>query len=364
MSKKVTLKDIAAQAQLSPASVSMILNRKSIDRFNQESVERVFSLAEAMGYKNSKGKSYALVKPSDTLIIIVCPSLVNPFYTTIIQGIEIAARKEGYTTSVRTTYWDTATERFIMEQAAKLNVAGVIFAMIPQQPQLAYELGQRLPVVAIGDRRGDLELATVDMNNFTAGQIMAVHLLQLGHRHIAYLSTTLNDQHTSRVRRCQGLEDICQGCEGASLTVFTREITPDYELSHVDTEYSTGYKLACRCLDKAPHITAMAAINDMIAYGAYNAIIDRGLRVPEDISLCGFDNIFPSRLAGVGLTTIDNSLTECGKSAFRLLKDAIALSAAGKFQSITHVEYKCQLVARTSTGPVNPQRLTAFNNKG
>lgn len=352
MNKKVTLKDIAREANLSPASVSMILNRRSIDRFNQETVELVFELAEKMGYKSSKGKSFALIKPSDTLIIVVCPSLVNPFYTTIIQGIEIAARKEGYTTSVRTTYWDASTERFIMEQARKLNVAGVIFAMIPQQPQLAYELGQRLPVVAIGDRRGDLELATVDMNNFTAGQMMGNHLLSLGHKHIAYLSTTLNDQHTSRVRRCQGLEDACKNVDGADLTVFTKEITPDYELSHVDTEYATGYELACRCLDSAPHITAMAAINDMIAYGAYDAVISRGLRIPEDISLCGFDNIFPSRLAGVGLTSVDNSLTECGKSAFRLLQDEITSSAKGKIQSITHVEYKCRLVARASTGPV------------
>lgn len=168
MPKKVTLKDIAAKAGLSPASVSMILNRRSIDRFNAETVEQVYAIAAELGYKSSKEKAYALVRPSDTLIIIICPSLFNPFYTTIIQGIEIVARKQGFVTSVRTTYWDTDTEKFIMEQARKFNVAGVIFAMIPQQPQLAYKLSKYLPVVAIGDRRSDLELATVDMNNFTA----------------------------------------------------------------------------------------------------------------------------------------------------------------------------------------------------
>ena len=88
--------------------------------------------------------------------------------------------------------------------------SGVIFAMIPQQPQLAYQLSKYLPVVAIGDRRSDLELATVDMNNFTAGQLIGKHLTDLGHKHVAYLSTTLNDQHTSRVRRYQGLEDACK----------------------------------------------------------------------------------------------------------------------------------------------------------
>ena len=95
----------------------------------------------------------------------------------------------------------------------------------------------------------------------------------------------------------------------------------------------------------------MVAINDMVAYGAYNAIIDRGLRIPDDISLCGFDNIFPSYLRGVSLTTIDNSLTECGKSAFKLLQEEIAsYEHHGKFEPITHVEYKCRLVARSSSG--------------
>ena len=243
-----------------------------------------------------------------------------------------------------------------MEQARKFNVAGVIFAMIPQQPQLAYELSRHLPVVAIGDRRGDLELATVDMNNFTAGQLMGRHLLELDHRHLAYLSTTLNEQHTSRLRRCQGLETACRTAGGAQLHVFTKDITPDYEISNVDVEYTTGYALAQRCLKEAPEVTAMVAINDMVAYGAYNAICDSDLRIPEDMSLCGFDNIFPSRLQGISLTTIDNSLTECGKSAFHLLQEEIAsYESHGRFESITHVEYKCKLIPRHSSGPV-PQK--------
>lgn len=352
MPKKVTLKDIAAAAGLSPASVSMILNLRSIDRFNNETVRQVFTLAEGMGYQNSKKQSYSLITPADTLIFIICPSVFNPFYTTIIQGIEIAARRQGFVTSVRTTYWDTTTEKEIMEQARRLHVAGVIFAMIPQQPQLAYELSRHLPVVAIGDRRGDLELATVDMNNFTAGQLVGKHLLDLGHRRIAYLSTTLNEQHTSRVRRCQGLQAACQACEGAQLSVFTKEITPEFEISHVDVEYTTGYELASACLAQKPETTALVAINDMVAYGAYNAVYDKGLRIPQDISLCGFDNIFPSRLHGVSLTSVDNSLTDCGKSAFHLLQEEIAsYHSQGKFTSITHVEYKCRLVVRASSGP-------------
>lgn len=357
MAARTTLKDIAARLGISQASVSMILNNRSIGRFSEETVQKVLEAAEKMGYKGKKRKEYSLISPSDTVIIIVCPSLVNPFYSTIIQGIEIAARSRGYTTSVRTTYWDESTERFIIAQARKFNVAGVIFAMIPQQPELAYELSRHLPVVAIGDRRSDLELATVDMNNFAAGQKMGVHLLELGHRRIAYISTTLNSQHSSRVRRCQGLQDACRSFPGSRLQVFTREITPDYELSNVDVEYKTGYELALACLKKAPETTAIVAINDMVAYGAYNALIDKGLRIPEDISLSGFDNIFPSGLRGIELTSVDNSLTECGKSAFRLLQEEIeSYSSSGSFSSITHVEYRSVLVPRRTTGPAPVRR--------
>ena len=135
MPKKVTLKDIAAKAGLSPASVSMILNRRSIDRFNTETIKNVFALADSMGYKNSKHQSYALIKPSDTLIIIICPSLFNPFYTTIIQGIEIAARKQGFVTSVRTTYWDTdtppSTTTRLPESKSSCRKLNVVFCWTP-----------------------------------------------------------------------------------------------------------------------------------------------------------------------------------------------------------------------------------------
>lgn len=350
MQKKVTLKDIASQAGLSPSSVSMILNHRSIDRFNNETVERVFAIAKSLNYKSVKGSNYTLIKPSSTLIIIICPSVFNPFYTTIIQGIEKEARKNGFITSVRTTYWDTNTESFIIEQAHKLKVAGVIFAMIPQQPDLAYKLSRKIPVVAIGDRRNDLELATVDINNFNAGQLLGRHLLELNHRKIAYISTTLNEQHSSRLRRCQGLQAACKHYNDAQVNIITKDITPEFELENVEIEYTTGYELANICLDKYPDTTAIVAINDMVAYGVYNAIYERGLRIPEDISICGFDNIFPSKLYGVSLTTIDNSLTECGKSAFNLLQEEIrSYEHNGNFDSITHVEYKCHLIRRQST---------------
>lgn len=351
MVKKVTIKDLALKLDISPASVSMILNRKSIKRFSAETVERVFNAAEEMGYKSVKGQNFSLIKPADTLIIIVCPSLFNPFYTTLIQGIEKAARSKGFTTSVRTTYWDVNTEKFIMEQAQKLNVAGVIFAMIPQQPDLAYQLSKKLPVVSIGDRRDDLEIATVDMNNYNAGLLLGQHLIKLGHQNIAYLSSTLNEQHSSRVRRLQGLQAAFNKIAG-KVAVYTKNITPEQEVSNLEVEYHIGYELARTCLQESPKITALAGINDMVSYGIINGVASLGLTTPKDVSVCGFDNIFPSKIHGLELTTVDHSLVNCGQSAFELLLEEIEnYHSHGRFESITHVEYKSTLVPRGTTGP-------------
>lgn len=348
--KPVTLKDLAAAAGLSPASISMILNRRSLSRFNQNTVEKVFALAGETGYVGCRGRTFFLPKLRERLILVVCPSLANPFYTSLIQGIEMAAHKAGYVTSLRTTYWDPEAEDAIIEQAQKFQAAGIIFTMLPQQAESAYELSRQIPVVTIGDRQDGWDLTTVDMNNFVAGQILARHLLELGHRQVAYLSTTL-DKHAPRLRRLQGLKTAL-ALGGAECTVLTKEIQPDYELAHTDTEFTSGFELANECLDQYPHITALVGINDMLAYGAYDAALNRGLSVPEDISVCGFDNILPSRLRSVGLTTVDNSLIECGKSSFTLLKEEIdSYKQRGSFDSITHVEYKCRLVMRTSTGP-------------
>lgn len=352
MAKRVTIAEIAAECQLAVSSVSMILNHKNIKRFHPETVELVFNTAHRLGYKK-KGKEINLSRTTSSIIVVVCPSLTNPFYTTLIQGIEMVARASGFTTSVRTTYWDTKTEKLIIQEAEQTHVAGVIFAMIPQQPELTYELTKTIPVVAIGDRRNDLELATVDMNNYIAGQLLGQHLLDLGHRKIAYLSTTLNEHHTSRLRRLEGLRDVISRTPGARLSVLSHDIEPAFELSHLDVEYSTGYQLAERCLKEAPETTALVMVNDMNAYGAYDALAAMGRKIPQDISLAGFDNIFPSRLSSLSLTTVDNSLIECGKSAFQLLQQEMELfQSPSKYQSIMHVEYKCQLKIRNTTGPV------------
>lgn len=348
--KKTTIKDIASAAGVSPASVSMILNGRNLSRFTEQTIQNVYHTSRKMGYVPKKKQRHK--NPKQT-ILIVCPSLMNPYYAILVQSMEQEARLRGYLTFVFTTYWDKTAEREILDMAAEPNIDGVIFSMIPQQPRLAEETSKVVPIVAVGDRAYDLNLDTVDVNNYSAGRMVASHLIHLGHRHVAYISTTLNEEHSSRLKRCEGLKDeYSQSCPSGTVTVYSQDVSSHKELYVTEVEHEVGYTLTCKCLRESPQITAMVAINDMVAYGVRAALIEAGKRIPEDISLCGFDNIYPSRFPGVELTTIEHAIVERGRSSIRLLAEKLrGESELIDENAITRVEYQSRLVVGRTTGP-------------
>lgn len=344
MSKKVTLKDIAEATGVTAASVSMIVNGKNIGRFTPELVSRVLNTAGRLGYVSPSARS------EQKQVAIISPSVNNPYHTTIIMGIERAAVANGYMTMIYNTYWNPHTELSILHQLERRRIAGIIYVMNPLQVEKAQEINRHTPVVAVGDIVSDLGIDTVDINNFSAGCIMAEHLIGLGHKNIAYLSTSLNDAHIARVRRCDGLRETYKRlCPEGSVSVYCKDIKYEQELQSPDLELESGRELAYACM-KDPDITAVVAINDMVCYGVLDALLERGFRVPEDYSLCGFDNIFPSALRRMQITTVDNSTVYHGGRAFHLLKEKMEDSREPAVSyPITRVEYRSELVIRSST---------------
>ena len=136
------------------------------------------------------------------------------------------------------------------------------------------------------------------------------------------------------------------------MIVYTRDVPAEQELNVVEIEHTVGYALAQECMKNSPEVTAIAAINDMVAYGVRDAILDAGMRIPEDISLCGFDNIYPSGFHGIDLTTVEHSIVERGRSSVRLLAEKLRGESEliMDANSITRVEYPSRLVIRSSTG--------------
>lgn len=346
MLRKPTLKDVATTCGVSSASVSMILNGKSLNRFSPDTVTTVVEAARAMGYRGPSTKS-----ETPRQIAIISPSVMNPYHTSLIMGIEQEAFLHGYHTTIHNTYWNPNTERYILDTLDHSRIAGVIFVMMPLEVRKAQELNRRIPVVAVGDRINELGIDTVDINNFNAARQVARHLIGLGHRHIAYVTTAMNDHHVARVRRREGLEAAFrEECPEGGISIFCKDNPYEKEILIEDIEYLSGRELAGECM-KNPRITAIVAINDMVAYGVLDALMEAGRKVPEEYSLCGFDNVFPSGLQRMQLTTVEHFIKKHGGSAFRLLLEKMT---AGPSQEegdpVTRVEYQSRLIIRDSTG--------------
>ena len=203
--------------------------------------------------------------------------------------------------------------------------------------------------VVISDKAQLSDISTVELNSAAAGRLIAEHLLDLGHKSIAFITTPLKaSSNTQRIRRLEGLKERLAGTDVRLTVLESRE---DYSRSYYlkDFEYSVGYGFTEQICMGGERPTAFIGVNDMVAYGILDALKDRDIRVPDQASVCGFDNIFPSRFHSIELTTVDSFLYEKGRDAFELLHRTMQGSTLS--QSVFTIEYKPQLIVRKSTGP-------------
>lgn len=344
--KKVTLAHVAKAAGVSQATVSMVLNGREGVSFADETIGAVFSAAETLGYRGGRRAFGGATIPS---VLVVAPNVTNPYYSTVIQAIQQAAGLRGYATSIYTTYRSLDKELEALHFARGMGMSGVIFTMLAHPEDVLEKADRKLPMVVIGDRRQDLSVDTVELNNYDAGSLIARHMHELGHKHLAYISTTLDEANPIRTQRLQGLRDTFgQLCPEGSVQVKSRDISPETELENVQIEHLVGRELARKCLDDKK-ITAFVAVNDMVAYGVIDAVREGGFSIPGDYSVCGFDNIFPSGFAGINLTTVEHYMRDKGRNALEILHNKIRGAASDR--NITRVEYSHQLITRASTAP-------------
>ena len=344
--KRVTMGDICQKAQVSLSTVSMILNKKGDMSFAQETVQRVLDAARELGYKKPE---FARTRPltDSKTIVIVCPNIANAYYATIAQAIQRAAAKREYTGIILTTYRSAQREEDALEMAISLGVSGIIFTMMPQNAERIEEINRKIPIVVIGDRNTSLNVDTIELDNFKAGTLIGQHLLELGHRRMAFISTTLDAVNNIRRRRLAGLQEALEG-KGATLQVLSRDITPEEELDNLNIEYATGLALTEECLKRYPKCTALVAVNDSVAYGVLDALTAHGLKVPEECSVCAFDNLPFSRLSCMDLTSVEHHIAEKGRNAFEMFFDRISKKSAN---NITRVEFSHYLRVGKTTGP-------------
>lgn len=366
-----TLRQIAELTGFSQASISMILSGRDDVSFSDDTVKAVRDAAARLGY--FKKRPAGSQRHGKGLVAVLCPNISNPYYSTLVQAIEQAAWKDGYRVITLNDYRSPEVEAKNLELIARAGVSGVIFTLWPLDRKALEKVAKTVPAVAIGDKGSGYNIDTVEMDNYGAAVLVAKHLIGLGHERIAYVSTTLDEVNVIRTQRLKGLEDtFAAELPSGVVTVLSRDITPAEELEDLFVEHEVGYRLTESCLSDEG-ITAFIGVNDMVAYGVIDAIAEAGFSIPEDYSVCGFDNVFPSRLSSIGLTTVDNYIVEKGHNAFAMLAarmariddeagpggsaprgaDAAGAKPDGRAPDvITRVEYPPRLIVRGSTGPV------------
>lgn len=351
--KKITSSDIAKEAGVSQATVSMILNKKYNVSFSKETVEKVEQIAGRMGYSVPKRRVRKDGK-SRKLIVVFCPTLTNPYYVMLLQGIEEVAKENGYGVFVCNTQRELKIEDQYLKMMSSVEPLGIIYASNPSFGSEVARLAENIPVVVISNRDETFEIDAVAIDNTKPGQLMARHLLDLGHKKVAFIAPPLTHRQQQRQKRLAGfVKEFEEAGLGDGVIVKAAKDSLDTVIPSIDSEYKMGFSLTKELLLEHDGFTAIAGLNDMMALGIMDALVEEKFKIPSDISVLGCDNILFSRLRGIELTTIEHFVPLKGRDACDIIIKKINSRSSYNMEtrptSIYHVEYEPKLLHRKST---------------
>jgi LacI family transcriptional regulator len=359
--KKPTSSDVAALAGVSQASVSLILSGSTKVGFTNETKERVFAAAKQLGYQPPAHRK--LKKRTSRLILVLIPTLTNQYYSELVQTLEQYSDSLGYRVLVCNTFRKQELEKYYLEQFTGSKISGIIYAFLPSFPREVERLSATTPLVLIGEKSAELPICSIELSNMRAGALLAEHLYRLGHRRVSFLSTPMNQMTLARRQRLEGLRQKLVECgqrdgEKVSVDVLAAsEIEEDVIPGGLPYEFYIGRQLTKEFLEHRTRSTALVGANDMTATGIEAELTARGYHIPQDFSVCGFDNIFTGTIVSPPLTTIDHKLWARCRSAVDLIVEQN--SYEDEREKITmmadKIEYAPQLVVRGSTGPAPAQ---------
>lgn len=359
--KKVTSTDVARAAGVSQATVSMVLNKKYNVSFSRETVDKIEAAAKELGYSVPKRRRKSDGK-SEKLIVVFCPTLTNPYYVMLLQGIEEIANEKGYGVFVCNTQRELQLEEKYLRMMNAVQPMGIIYTFNPSENYMerVEELARQFPLAIISNR-DKVGVDAINQDNTKVGKLMARHLIDLGHRDVAFLASPLTNRQKQRSKRVQG---FVSEFESAGLKdhviIKAADDSMDDRLPRTESEYQMGYELTMDLLAEGRKVTAIAGLNDMMAFGIMDALQEEKYRVPGDISVIGCDNTFYSSIHRIALTTIDHFVQLKGRDAceiiIRKIKEEQKTIWEERPTSIYHIEYEPKLIVRKTTGYARTER--------
>jgi DNA-binding LacI/PurR family transcriptional regulator len=318
---------VAARAGVSKSLVSLVLQNSP--HVSEAKRQAVLTAVEELGYRPDP-VARSLAERRTRTVGVVIDDLSNPWYVALLDGLRPVLHEHG----LRPLLADGRTEPDAVQALSDLRVDGLVLVGTPSTSvaDQVGALGNQIPIVVAGTR--EPRLSAVDLianDDYGGAQLATRYLLHLGHRRIAHI---VGEGEVGRLRRT-GYETVI-----AEAGLEPRCMTGDW------TE-STGHRIATELLSSADRPTAIFAANDLSAVGVLAAADDLDLRVPNDVSVVGYDDSWFARLHRLSLTTIDSHITEVGQVAGRALAARIEGDSGTAGIRLLFPE----LIQRSSTGP-------------
>ena len=324
---KATIVDVARTAGVSLSTVSRVMNgNASVD---PELADRVRASAEALGYA-ANPLARSLVLGRTQTVAVVVPDLANPTFQAILRGISRAAADDGYHVLVADTAEQVSRERPIAVDTRRRTDGVVLCAPRMDADTLATLLPDLAPVVVV-NRSPQPGTPVVSADYGTSLGELVTHLYALGHRTLAFLA---------------GATGSASGAARRGALAAARTAHPDLVIVELPcgVDFDSGASVAGDVIDSGA--TGVLAFNDLVAMGLLSALADRGVRVPQDVSVAGFDDIPFARYTSPPLTTAAVPAERLGADAWAALH--AQLRGEAPIAAVTHHP---QIAVRGSTGP-------------
>lgn len=328
----ITIFDIAKEAEVSIATVSKVVNNTG--RISDKTRKKVLEIIEKHNYTPNSLATALTGKFSYTLGLII-PNLANPFFGEIAKSVEDRARELGFSVMICSTDYDADREASYFTLLQKKRVDGVIIlsGFEDQQTITRNLVKPNMPVALIARDIPTISINSVSIDDFVGGYEAAKHLIGLGHRRMGLIVENIRCAK-ERVRGFnQALEEHDLQLD-ESLVLLGEATVPN------------GKKLALQLLSGDEPPTAIFATNDLLAIGTIQAANEHGLKVPQDVSVIGFDNTMLATITDPPLTTIAQPMEQMGRQIVDLLVQELKGDVTHKQRIVLLPE----LVVRKSTG--------------